>query len=282
MKGIDAKRIVITGAASGLGRELALAFASCACRIGIADIDLDGAERTLQMVTARGGSGEVYQVDVSRPEQVEAMAEYFFASFDGVDIVVNNAGVVVAGHVGDIPLADWDWLMGVNMRGVLYGCHYFIPHMKQQGYGQIVNIASAMGLLSFPEMAPYSVAKAAVISLSEILRVELAPHRIRVSVVCPMFFDTNLLDSLRYQEEFQREAAHLAFDHSRVSATTVAERILAGLSKGKFYIVPMLSGRLHWAEKRLSPSFYYWQFAALHRLKLFRPAFKLMARLGLV
>ena len=282
MKSIDGKRVVITGAASGLGRELALAFASHGCRIGVADIEMDGAARTLEMVRERGGSGELFDLDVSDPEQVEAMVEHFFTSFGGVDIAINNAGVVVAGYVGEIPLADWDWLMGVNMRGVLHGCHYFIPRMKAQGHGHIVNVASAMGLLSFPEMAPYSVAKAAVVSLSEILRVELAPHKIDVSVVCPMFFKTNLLDSLRYQDDFQAEAAHLAFDHSRVSAAKVAERVVRGVSSRKFYIIPMLSGKLHWAEKRLSPSLYYWQFATLHRLKLFRPAFKLMARLGLV
>ncbi len=282
MKGINGQSVVITGAGSGLGRELALAFAAHGCRIGVADIDPEGAERTLRMVKEAGGTGEAYQVDVSRPEQVEAMADHFFASFGTVDIVVNNAGVVVAGYVGDIPIADWDWLMGVNLWGVVYGCHYFIPYLREQRHGRIVNVASSMGLLSFPDMAPYSVSKAAVICLSEILRVELAPHKVGVSVVCPMFFKTNLLDSLRYQDEFEREAAHLAFDYSRVSASTVAERVLEGISKRRFYIVPMLSGRLHWAEKRLSPSLYYWQFATLHRLKLFRPAFKIMARLGLV
>jgi len=245
MKNIDGRSVVIAGAASGLGGEMALAFASRGCRLGIADIDRSGAARTLEMVRERGGSGELFEVDVSDPEQVEAMVDHFFASFGGVDIAVNNAGAVVAGYVGEIPLADWDWLMGINMRGVLHGCHYFIPRMKAQGHGHIVNIASAMGLLSFPEMAPCSVAKAAVASLSEILRVELAPHKIDVSVICPMFFKTNLLDSLRYQDEFQREAAHIAFDHSRVSAAEVAERVVHGLSRKKFYIVPMLSGKLH-------------------------------------
>ncbi len=282
MDRISGKNVVITGAGSGLGRELALAFASRGCRIGIADINLPGAESTLEMVQTRGGDGEAYYVDVSDPSQVETMADHFFSSFGGVDIVVNNAGVVVAGQVGEIPLEDWDWLTGINEWGVLYGCHHFIPRMQAQGHGHIVNIASAMGLLSFPEMAPYSVAKAAVVSLSEILRVELAPHHIDVSVVCPMFFNTNLLDSLRYQEDFQHKAAHLAFDHSRVSKETVAERVLKGVARRKFYIVPMLSGRIHWAVKRLSPSLYYGTFATLHRFKLFRTLFKAMARLGLV
>ncbi len=282
MKRVDGKRVVITGAASGLGRELALAFASRGCRVGVADIDLEGAARTLQMVEARGGAGEIFRVDVSDPVQVKAMVDHFFASLGGVDIAVNNAGVVVAGKVGEIPLEDWRWLTGVNEWGVLHGCHYFIPRMRSQGHGHIVNIASAMGLLSFPEMAPYSVAKAAVVSLSEILRVELAPQKIDVSVVCPMFFKTNLLSNLRYQEKFQAKAAHLAFDHSRVTAATVAERVVHGVSKRKLYIVPMLSGRIHWTAKRLSPSFYYGVFATLNRFKLFRLTFKLMARLGLV
>ncbi|MHB8780191.1 MAG: SDR family NAD(P)-dependent oxidoreductase [Candidatus Geothermincolia bacterium] len=282
MSSIGGKRVLITGAGSGFGRELALACASRGCRVGLADIDEAGAAETLRLVRERGGDGDTYQVDVSDASRVESMVDHFFSTLGGIDVAVNNAGVVVAGYVGDIPLDDWHWLAGVNLWGVVYGSHYLVRRMREQGGGHIVNIASAMGLLSFPDMAPYSVSKAAVISLSEILRVELAPHRVKVSVVCPMFFNTNLLSSLRYQDEFEREAAHLAFERSRVSAAEVAERTIRGIERGKFYIVPMLSGKIHWAAKRLSPSYYYWQFSLLHRLKIFRPLFKLMARLGLV
>ncbi len=283
MDRISGKRVVITGAASGLGRSLALAFASRGCQIGIADIKLDEAKATLDMVHERGASGEVYQVDVSKAAEVEAMVDHFFQEFGGVDIAVNNAGVVVAGNIGnDIPLEDWEWLMGVNLWGVVYGCHYFIPRMKAQGHGHIVNTASVSGLLSLSEMGPYSVAKAAVVSLSEVIRVEQAPHNINVTVVCPFFFKSNLLDNLRYQDEYQNETAHIAFNCARKTTNELAEDVIKAVSKKKFYCVPMLSGKIHWAEKRLSPSFYHWQFAAAYKYKIFRPVFARMARHGLV
>ena len=130
MNRLDGKRVVITGAASGLGRALTLALARKGCRIGVVDINVEGAQETLRMVERAGGSGDIYELDVAQPDKVEAMAEHFFSSWGGVELLVNNAGVVVTGCVGDIRLEDWDWLFGVNFWGLLYGCHSFIPRMK--------------------------------------------------------------------------------------------------------------------------------------------------------
>lgn len=279
---LDGKRVVITGAGSGLGRALSLALASRGCRIGAADIDEGRARETLELVRARGGEGEAYRVDVGRPEEVEAMAEHFFRSWGGVDVLVNNAGVVSTGFVGDIPLEDWEWVFRVNFWGVLYGCHYFIPRMKAQGGGYIVNVASAAGLLTLLEMAPYNATKAAVVALSETLRSELAPFGIGVTAVCPMFFNTRLLESMRYTDAFEKEFAETTFRFARMSAEQVAEAVVRAVERGRLYVVPQFSGRFFWALKRLRPGFYHGALAFFNRDDLGRRLLLWMARKGLV
>jgi len=160
------KNAVITGAASGFGRALALTLSRRGgWKILIADINRAGMEETLALVRQSGGDGDIFECDVSKPENVQKMADYAFEKFKKVDLLINNAGVVSCGFTGDIPLQDWHWCVGINFWGMLYGCHSFIPKMKSQGGGHIINVASSAGLFSLMEMGPYNVTKAAVISL---------------------------------------------------------------------------------------------------------------------
>ena len=248
---------VITGSGSGFGRALALNLAGKGWKILIADINRSGMEETLAMVRKAGGEGEVFECDVSKKEDVQRMADYSFSNGKRVDLLINNAGVVSCGFVGDIPLEDWIWCVGINFWGMLYGCHSFIPGMKKQGGGHIINVASSAGLFSLMELGPYNVTKAAVISLSETMRQELVPHKIGVTVSCPMFFNTHLLDNMRYQDQFQNEFAHSAFKHSRLSAEEVARRTIRAYEKNKLYVIPQFTGKYYWILKRLSPSIFY-------------------------
>lgn len=282
MISIRGKRAVITGAASGFGRSLALALADRGCRIGIADINVEGALATLEMVEKRKGSGEIYPLDVVKPEEVEAMADHFFKSWGGVDLLVNNAGVAVVGIVGEIPLENWKRVIDINFWGMVYGCHSFIPRMKAQGSGYILNMASAAGLLSMMEMAPYNTSKAAVISLSETLKTELAPHGIGVTVLCPMFFKTNLLESMTYTNAFEESLSRVCFDQATLSSDQVAEAAIQAVEREKLYCVPQLSGRTHWYQKRLSPSLYYGQMSLLNRRGWARPLLLWLGRHGLM
>ena len=125
----------------------------------------------------------------------EALAAEADRAFGGTDLVVNNAGVAVGGPVGAVPLDDWKWIFGVNLWGVIYGCHVFVPRFKAQGHGHVINVASAAGLLSAPEMGPYNVTKAGVVALSETLAAELSGTGVGVTVLCPTFFRTNILAS---------------------------------------------------------------------------------------
>ena len=248
---------VITGAGSGFGRALAMVLARKGWKILIADINHKGMEETLAMVRQAGGDGEVFECDVSKPENVKAMADYSFSKWGEIDLLINNAGVVSCGFVDGIPLEDWHWCVDINFWGMLYGCHSFIPHMKTKGGGHIINVASSAGLFCLMEMGPYNVTKAAVISLSETLRQELVPYKICVTVACPMFFNTHLLDNMRYQDQFQSEFAHSAFEHGRLSAEEVAERTIKAYEKNRLYVIPQFSGKYYWLLKRLSPSFFY-------------------------
>jgi NAD(P)-dependent dehydrogenase (short-subunit alcohol dehydrogenase family) len=282
MKKMDGKKVVITGAASGLGREMALALARKGCRIGIADIDLDGAAETLSMVERAGGSGEVYELDVRSAADVEAMADHFFRSWGGVDLMINNAGVVSVGHVGDIPLEDWEWIFSINYWGMLYGCHSFIPRMKKQGGGYIVNVASAGGLLNLQELGPYNTTKAAVIALTETLRSELSPNNIGVTVVCPMFFKTHLLDDMRYTDQFEYEFSHTTFEHARMTSAEVAQAVVRAVERGKLYVVPQVPGKLLWMMKRANPGFYHGSVAFMNRIGIGRGLFMWLARKGML
>ena len=273
---------VITGAASGFGRALALALARRGWKILLADINRRGAQETLELVRQAGGEGEVFECDVSKPEDVQCMADYCFSTWKHVDLLINNAGVVSAGFTGDISLEDWHWCVGINFWGMLYGCHSFIPGMKSQGGGYIINVASCGGLFSLTEMGPYNVTKAAVISLSETIRTELAPHNIGVTVVCPMFFMTNLLDNMRYIDKFQIDFARCAFEHGRLSAKQIAEMTIKAYEKNQLYLIPQFNGKVFWILKRLSPSLFYRAIAFTmsksygERLALF------MTRIGLM
>lgn len=276
------RNAVITGAASGFGRALALALAKRGWKILIADINSTGMRETLAMVRQVGGEGEMYECDVSKSENVQRMAQYCFTTLARVDLLINNAGVVSCGFVDDIPLEDWHWCVGINFWGMLYGCHSFIPGMKAQGGGHIINVSSSAGIFSLMEMGPYNVTKAAVISLSETVRAELAPYNIGVTVVCPMFFNTNLLDTMRYQDPFQHVFAHAAFEHGRLSADEIAEMTVRAYEKNRLYLIPQLSGKFYWILKRLAPSLFYGVIAFANRHKFGEKTALWMARLGMM
>ncbi len=279
---LDRKRAVITGAASGLGRELALALAAEGWTIGIGDCDIDGARQTLAMVEKAGGRGDTFLVDTREPQQVHEMAGFFWDEWDGVDLLVNNAGIVAAGTVGDVSVEEWRRAIDTNFLGMVWGCHEFIPRMKAQGGGYIVNVASAAGFASLQEMAPYNTSKAGIISLSETLRGELAPHNIGVSVVCPSFFKTHLLDSATFTDDWEPTFAHACFDYARMSAAQVAAKTLKAVQKRKLYVVPQPQAKLIWAMKRFTPTLFHVNMAVANKVGMAKPLVMWMARHGLI
>jgi NAD(P)-dependent dehydrogenase (short-subunit alcohol dehydrogenase family) len=248
-------RAVVTGAGSGLGRAFCRELVRRGARVMAADISLEAARET---ATLAGGQVHPVRCDVSSLPEVEALGAEADQVLGGVDLVINNAGVGVGGRVGEIPPADWEWIVGVNQWGVVHGCHVFVPRLRRQGSGHIINTASAAGLLCPPLLGPYNMTKAAVIALSETLaqELELDGTGVGVSVLCPTFFRTNIHKSARATDRAGLDAVDKLMEKSKLQAEDVARIALDGAQAGERYVLPHNDGRWLWRMKRWLPERY--------------------------
>jgi NAD(P)-dependent dehydrogenase (short-subunit alcohol dehydrogenase family) len=251
MRELRGKTAVITGGASGIGRAMADAFAAEGMRLVLADVEAGALEQAVAELRAGGASALGVPTDVSRAEQVEALAERAVGEFGRVDVLCNNAGVALSGRMWENSLRDWEWLLGVNLWGVIHGIRTFVPLMlKQGGEGHIVNTGSVAGLLSNPFMGIYNASKHAVVTLSETLHKELGllETPIKVSVLCPGFVSTRILDSERNRPQALRNATpserHPTFEEMAQSAiaaglppATAAARVLDAIKQERFYVL---------------------------------------------
>jgi short-subunit dehydrogenase len=251
-------RVVLTGAAGGLGRAFLAELAPRQPRVLLIDRDAARLAETVAEVEAAGGEAVAQLGDVTDAKTFELAAQTMQERFSGTDLLINNAGVAAAGSIGEAPLSDWDWVLRINLFGMINGCHVFTPIMKKQGSGAILNVSSSAAIASLPTMGAYNVSKAGVVALSETLSAEVRELGISVSVLCPTFFRTNLLETFRAPSEQERKLAQAAFDHSTMSAGRVAKIAIAGLEAGELIVIPQPDGRLVWRAKRYWPNVYYW------------------------
>lgn len=191
---------VVTGAGSGIGRAIALELARRGARVVVSDINQESGEGTTREAQTYGTGAVFIACDVTSAEAVEALREGAEAAFGPVDIMVNNAGLAVAGPVTELSLDDWKWQLGPNLWGVIHGVHCFLPGMLARGRGQMVNVASLAGLVGAPGLVAYSTTKFAVAGLSESLRFEVASRGVGVTAVCPGFVKTGIFDAARYKK----------------------------------------------------------------------------------
>ncbi len=258
---------VVTGAGSGIGRAFALEIATRGGRVVCADINLDTAEQTAVLVRDNGGQAMASQCDVTALAAMEALASEAEAWLGGpVDLIINNAGVGAGGHrIGDIPIADWRWVIDVNLWGVIHGCHVFAPRMRETGRGGIINVASTASFAAAPTMGPYNVSKAAVLALSETLAAECAGTGVGVSALCPTFVQTNIMRDGRLSEPSSKLADN-PMRWTGVAADRVACSALDGLDKGQFYVLPQFDARLIWVMKRYVPASYARSLGWINRI----------------
>jgi NAD(P)-dependent dehydrogenase (short-subunit alcohol dehydrogenase family) len=255
MKINSSTRSLITGTGSGLGRELSLELARRGARLWLTDIDLEAARATAAACREAGAPEAHASVcDVRRAEELEALSQEVQKTWQGLDLLVNNAGVAVAGLFDELSLEDWHWVVDTNLWGVIHGCHVFFPMMKAAGRGAILNIASAAGFLSPPKMSAYNTSKAAVIALSESLHAECAGTGVEVSVACPTFFKTGLFNHARYADPSLRETARKLYDRSFCKVGDVVRSCLRAVETGSLYALPMREARALWWIKRAAPA----------------------------
>lgn len=247
------QRVFITGGASGLGRAVALNYARQGARVCIGDITPEQGVETEAAINEAGGEGLFVECDVRRLNDLEKAKDLLVERWGGVDIVVNNAGVASAGSVEDTTLSDWDWIMDINVMGVVRGCKVFTPLLKEQDSGTIVNIASMAGLMLAPLMCSYNVSKASVIALSETMNHEFIDTGVNVCAVCPAFFQTNLTSSMRSRIPGIQNNVSKLMQRSSVSADDVAEDIARAVRKRDFWVLPHKTERRLWYIKRASP-----------------------------
>jgi NAD(P)-dependent dehydrogenase (short-subunit alcohol dehydrogenase family) len=241
---------VVTGASSGIGRELAVECARQGMRLVLADIDSAGLEATAGVL---GGGSAVRSVrcDVSDPSSVEQLAMTTYQAFGACHLLFNNAGVGVVGPIWAATADDWNWVFGINVMGVANGIRAFVPRMLEQGQpSHIVNTSSAAGLVVAPGSGVYCASKHAVVALSECLFQELEAQQadIGVSVLCPAFVNTGIVDAGRHRPPSLREVNPLvsayeeqlkrAVAASRLSANDVARFTLEAVRAGVFYVLP--------------------------------------------
>jgi NAD(P)-dependent dehydrogenase (short-subunit alcohol dehydrogenase family) len=252
MKDFKDKVAVVTGAASGIGRALADAFAAEGMKVVLADVEAARLEEAAAEMQRAGARVLPVVTDVSRAEQVESLAQRTLEAFGAVHVVCNNAGVFTAGVSWEAPLEDYQWVLGVNVWGVIHGIRTFIPIMlRQNTEGHVVNTASMAGVTNGPYSAPYYLSKHAVLSLSESIYHELQMRgaRIGISVLCPELVATNINNAARNRppalqrkagppaESDSVEAALSSFIMTGTPPAAIAQRVLQAIREDGFYIL---------------------------------------------
>ncbi|MDV3270515.1 SDR family NAD(P)-dependent oxidoreductase [Mycobacterium avium] len=264
---------VVTGAGSGIGAAFALELGKRGGTVVCSDIDQAAAQRTADAITEHGAKALAIPCDVSQFDDVQALAEQSQSWFGAPPtLVINNAGVGAGGAaIGDAPLDDWQWTLGINLWGPIHGCHVFTPILRDAAPSTaprgIINVASAAAFGAAPGMAAYNVSKAGVLSLSETLAAELSGTPVRVTVLCPTFVKTNILESGRISEESGELAAKL-MRWTGFSADKVARICLDAHDRGDLYCMPQLDAQLGWHIKRLAPQAYTRAAGLVSRINL--------------
>ena len=238
------KVAVITGGASGIGRGTALAMARRGTDVVIADINDRRLEETRADIATLGRRALAVHCNVAKDADVEHLGETALSVMGRVDILMNNAGVMLRGALEQIPIADWEWSFDINLLGVVRGIRTFLPHMLERGSGYIINTGSVAGLIALTgEGAPYVASKFAIVGLSEALALYARPKGIGVSVLCPGSVDTNLCETERVigmtPESALVEAASASIFHSiLMTPDQVGESVVEAVQQQRFFVLP--------------------------------------------
>ena len=249
---------LVTGAGSGIGRATALAVARRGADLALCDLEEGGLAETARAAGALGRRTLARRVDVADREAMRAFAAAVHAEVPAVDVLVNNAGVGLAASFAETTLEDWDWIVGINLMGVVHGCHFFVPPMAARGRGgHVVNIASMASYVAGEALNAYCTTKFAVRGFSEALRAELARSRIGVTAVCPGIINTSITKRMRArgaaEDPETRERMVRLFEQRNYGPERVAEGILRAIARNRAVAPVSPEARLFWYLKRFTP-----------------------------
>jgi NADP-dependent 3-hydroxy acid dehydrogenase YdfG len=242
MQDLPGKVAVITGAGSGIGEGIARAAAAAGMKVVVADIDIEKGQAVADDLTAAGAAAIAVAVDVSDLLSVQALRDVALEAFGAVHLLCNNAGVWVGALMQEADIKDWQYLINVNLYGVIHGVQTFLPLLIEQGEGHIVNTASMGGLISGPPEGLYTTTKFAVVALSEALLMEVAGQGIGVSVLCPGLVKTNLItqsfavrpDTLNSGVDHQHPAPDVA---NGIAPALVGDQVMDAVRESGFYVI---------------------------------------------
>ena len=249
------KRVLVTGAASGLGKAIALRWANAGANVCVADINQERGESVVAELQAIGVKAFYQHCDITSEADIEGAKQAIVERFGGLDLVVNNAGVATAGALHEESIEQWQWVMDINVFGAVRMLQSFVP-LLQESQGYILNVASQAGITTVPLLGSYAASKAAMVSFSETMRLELADDNIGVSVLCPGFFKTNLDESVRSGNPAMKAVVTKLLDRSNITADDVANAAFLAVQKQQFMILTHPDGRKANLLKRLFPSYY--------------------------
>ncbi|MGC4960961.1 SDR family NAD(P)-dependent oxidoreductase [Gordonia sp. DT101] len=260
-------RAVVTGAGSGIGRAFAVELARRGGRVLCADIDIDRATETVRLIDQAGrGQAAAICCDVADADNMHALVARARDHLGGpADLMINNAGVGIGGRaVGTIGIDDWEWALGINLRGMVYGSELFLPQLRESGRAGLINVASAAAFSAAPGMGAYNVGKAGVLALSETIAAEVSGSDIAVTVLCPTFVRTNVAADGRITGEAMKVAETLMRLSGR-SPEQVARQTLDANDRGRLYVMPQIDAKAIWLFKRLAPRTYTFGAGLLQR-----------------
>ena len=268
-----ARRVLVTGATSGSGEALAMLFGRHGWRVAVTGRNRERVALSAKKVRAAGGEVLEIELEVTRYEDFERAARHVAEAWGGLDILVNNAGVTGGESIEDDSIELWHRIIDINTFGVVHGCKAFAPILRESGGGHIVNVASVAAFVSAPEMASYNVSKAAILSLSETLDAELAPHHIDVTVACPGVFQSELgaegrvlaSPNARMMKSLRREQ-----ETTSQTAEDVVGKIVVAMARKRLYSLPGGDLRAQWIIKRISPEFSRRLIAFLYARRLWK------------